>query len=147
MLRPAVGCVVTRFPDRFVGYVGVDPTAGLEVCLEQLEEQLDELPQAVGLKMYPAQVERAIQACPQVELCCVFGLPDVTWGEVVCALVVGPQALRHTLGPFLRAHLMPHQLPRRIALIDSLPETALGKLDRRAAALKYCDQLLPLEYR
>jgi hypothetical protein len=48
---------LTRFPDRFVGYVGVDPTAGLEVCLEQLDEQLDELPQAVGLKMYPAQVE------------------------------------------------------------------------------------------
>jgi uncharacterized protein len=48
---------LTRYPDRFFGYVGVDPTAGLEVCLEQFDEQLDELPQAIGLKMYPAQVE------------------------------------------------------------------------------------------
>jgi predicted TIM-barrel fold metal-dependent hydrolase len=48
---------VTRYPDRFLGYVGVDPTAGLDVCLRDLEEQCDELPQAVGLKMYPAQVE------------------------------------------------------------------------------------------
>lgn len=47
----------TRYPDRFVGYVGVDPTAGLEVCVRDLDEQLDELPDAVGLKMYPAQVE------------------------------------------------------------------------------------------
>jgi uncharacterized protein len=48
---------VTRYPDRFVGYVGVDPTAGVDVCIEDLHEQVDEVPQAVGLKMYPAQVE------------------------------------------------------------------------------------------
>jgi uncharacterized protein len=47
---------VKRYPDRFVGYVGLDPTKGLEHCMADLEEQLDELPQAVGLKMYPAQV-------------------------------------------------------------------------------------------
>lgn len=48
---------VSRYPDRFVGYVGVDPTAGVDACIEDLNDQLDELPSAVGLKMYPAQVE------------------------------------------------------------------------------------------
>lgn len=48
---------LNKYPDRFLGYVGVDPTAGLEVCLRELDEQVQELPQAVGLKMYPAQVE------------------------------------------------------------------------------------------
>jgi uncharacterized protein len=48
---------VTKYPDRFLAYVGVDPTAGLETCLRELDEQVAELPQAVGLKMYPAQVE------------------------------------------------------------------------------------------
>ncbi|WP_409329423.1 amidohydrolase family protein [Trujillonella humicola] len=47
----------TRYPDRFLAYVGVDPTAGLETCLRDLDEQMADLPQAVGLKMYPAQVE------------------------------------------------------------------------------------------
>jgi uncharacterized protein len=47
----------TKYPDRFLGYVGVDPTAGLETCLRELDEQMEELPQAVGLKMYPSQVE------------------------------------------------------------------------------------------
>jgi predicted TIM-barrel fold metal-dependent hydrolase len=47
----------TKYPDRFLGYVGVDPTAGLDTCLRDLDEQLDESPDAVGLKMYPAQVE------------------------------------------------------------------------------------------
>lgn len=48
---------VRRWPHRFVGYVGVDPTQGLQVCLRELDEQLDELPEAVGLKLYPAQVD------------------------------------------------------------------------------------------
>lgn len=48
---------VRRWPQRFVGYVGVDPTLGLDVCLRELDEQLDELPEAVGLKLYPAQVD------------------------------------------------------------------------------------------
>ena len=48
---------VTGYPDRFLGYVGVDPTSGLETCLRELDEQMEELPQAIGLKMYPAQVE------------------------------------------------------------------------------------------
>jgi len=47
---------VRRWPHRFVGYVGVDPTKGLDVCLRDLDEQLEEMPQAVGLKLYPAQI-------------------------------------------------------------------------------------------
>jgi predicted TIM-barrel fold metal-dependent hydrolase len=47
---------VSRYPDRFLGYVGVDPTAGLEVCLRELDEQLDDIPDPVGLKLYPSQV-------------------------------------------------------------------------------------------
>jgi uncharacterized protein len=45
-----------RWPQRFFGYVGLDPTLGLDVCLRELDEQMDELPNAVGLKLYPAQV-------------------------------------------------------------------------------------------
>jgi predicted TIM-barrel fold metal-dependent hydrolase len=48
---------VRRWPQRFVGYVGVDPTMGLDVCLREMDEQLDEMPQAVGLKLYPAQID------------------------------------------------------------------------------------------
>jgi predicted TIM-barrel fold metal-dependent hydrolase len=47
---------VRRWPQRFLGYVGVDPTLGLQTCLRDLDDQLDELPEAVGLKLYPAQV-------------------------------------------------------------------------------------------
>lgn len=45
-----------RWPQRFFGYVGLDPTLGLDTCLREFDEQMDELPEAVGLKLYPAQV-------------------------------------------------------------------------------------------
>jgi uncharacterized protein len=48
---------VRRWPQRFVGYVGVDPTMGLDTCLRELDDQMKELPQAVGLKLYPAQID------------------------------------------------------------------------------------------
>lgn len=47
---------VTKYPDRFLAYVGVDPTAGLDVCLRELDEQLEDIPNPVGLKLYPSQV-------------------------------------------------------------------------------------------
>ena len=46
-----------RWPHRVVSYVGVDPTLGTDACLRELDEQLERLPGAVGLKMYPDQVE------------------------------------------------------------------------------------------
>jgi len=49
--------VARRWPDRFFTYVGVNPIEGLESCLRDLEEQMAELPNSTGLKLYPDQVE------------------------------------------------------------------------------------------
>ena len=46
-----------RWPARVVTYLGVDPTLGLERCLADLDEQRARLPHAIGLKMYPDQLE------------------------------------------------------------------------------------------
>jgi predicted TIM-barrel fold metal-dependent hydrolase len=47
----------TRWPERYLTYVGVSPTQGLDVCLKDLEEQMAELPNSIGLKLYPDEVE------------------------------------------------------------------------------------------
>ncbi|SRR5713101_1121744 len=48
---------LTKYPDRFLGYVAVDPTMGIDAALKEMDRQLDEVPAAVGLKLYPSQVE------------------------------------------------------------------------------------------
>lgn len=46
-----------RWPQRWISYVGVDPTRGLDRAVADLERQVAELPTAIGLKLYPDQVE------------------------------------------------------------------------------------------
>jgi uncharacterized protein len=43
-------------PNRMLGYVGVDPTRDLAFVLEDLERQVAACPNAVGVKMYPHQM-------------------------------------------------------------------------------------------
>jgi len=85
-----------------------------------------------GLKVAPQQVEAAIAALPGVAAAVVVGVPDEQWGEVVTAVVVpadhgfDPDSVR------LLSSLTPHQRPRRVELVGTLPELGPGKPDRRA---------------
>jgi O-succinylbenzoic acid--CoA ligase len=114
-------------------------------CLHVLGRDTD-LIVSGGENVYPAEVERAIQRHPSVSQCCVFGVPDATWGSLVCALLVGPQRVSPALVQHFVEQLMPHQRPRRVAFVSQLPQTPMGKLDRKAAAQNYLGQLLSLGY-
>lgn len=114
-------------------------------CLHVLGRDSD-LIVSGGENVYPAEVERIIQAHPAIEQCCVFAIPDATWGSVVGALLVGPKTISADLTAFLAQHLMPQQRPRRVAVVTELPQTTLGKIDRKAAAQDYLSQLLSLDY-
>jgi hypothetical protein len=48
--------VASRWPERYFSYVGVDPTEGVEACVRSMREQMEEIPHAVGLKLYPHQI-------------------------------------------------------------------------------------------
>lgn len=91
-----------------------------------------------GENVYPAEVESVLEACPGIVAAGVFGVPDETWGQVVSAALVidgGAPGIRPDLASLV-AHLgmalAPHKRPRRISIVDALPQTAAGKLDRAA---------------
>ena len=53
---------VTNYPSRFLGYCGVDPSAGVQEALDTFDRQLQAVPEQareriVGLKLYPAQAD------------------------------------------------------------------------------------------
>lgn len=48
--------VARRWPQRYFSYVGVDPTQGVQACIDSMREQVQEIPGAVGLKLYPHQI-------------------------------------------------------------------------------------------
>jgi uncharacterized protein len=45
------------YPARVLGYVGLDPTMEKAAVLDDLERQVADLPQAVGVKLYPHQMD------------------------------------------------------------------------------------------
>lgn len=49
--------MTTRWPTRVLGYVGLDPTQEVSAVLEDLERQVENTPNAVGVKLYPHQMD------------------------------------------------------------------------------------------
>jgi acyl-CoA synthetase (AMP-forming)/AMP-acid ligase II len=64
----------------------------------------------------------------------VFGRPDETWGQIVCAALVadGAAPAAEAIAAFLAPRLARHKQPRRLCFVPALPQTAGGKLDRGA---------------
>jgi acetyl-CoA synthetase len=62
------------------------------------------------------------------------GLPDRARTEAVTAFVVlkrTPPDLERVLIEHVRTRLSPHLAPRRVLVLDALPMTATGKIQRR----------------
>ncbi|MDO8705597.1 MAG: AMP-binding protein [Sulfuricaulis sp.] len=88
-----------------------------------------------GFNIYPREVEDVLSSDPSVAMAAVIGVPDAKWGEAVMAVVVAkPGASVDTEGLIQRVKQMKgaQHAPKRIAVVDALPLTALGKVDKKA---------------
>jgi acyl-CoA synthetase (AMP-forming)/AMP-acid ligase II len=89
--------------------------------------RLKDIIRSAGETVSPTDVEMALADCPGIAEVAVVGIPDMTWGEIVCAVVVAAPGAEPTLES-LRAHcegrLTSYKLPRRLELIDKIPRTA-----------------------
>lgn len=95
----------------------------------------DDLITTGGEKVAPVEVEQEIEGCVGVREACVFGVADPIWGQrLAAALTVAPDFRLEVLVSWIRDRLAPFQRPRLVALLEALPVTEGGKLDRRAVA-------------
>jgi O-succinylbenzoic acid--CoA ligase len=87
-----------------------------------------------GENVLPLEVERVLEGQPGVVEAAVFGRPDREWGERVCALLVAAPGARidvEAVRGAAAAALLPHQRPRELEVVETLPRTPSGKLLRR----------------
>lgn len=85
-----------------------------------------------GVNVDPAAVEVVLEDDPAIGRAGVVGRPHDEWGEVVVAVVTaagGPPDIAD-LQARVRDRLGSAAVPRRIEVVDHLPLTALGKVDR-----------------
>lgn len=87
-----------------------------------------------GLNVYPTEVEETIVQHPDVSEVAVYGMPDPTWGERVCAACVpspGAHLDEQVLIDWCRQRLADYKCPRGVRLVDELPRSSTGKVLRR----------------
>lgn len=91
--------------------------------------RLDDLINQAGFKLSPQVLEEVVEELPGVLDCAVVGMPSELLGQEAVVCVVGPASPEEVLA-HCRRRLPPHQQPARVQLLEGLPRTPLGKLER-----------------
>lgn len=108
----------------------LDPSGRLHV-----DGRLSELIVTGGENVWPAPVEAVLRRHPGVADVAVAGRDDPEWGQRVVAFVVphpsGSAPTLDALRAMVRDELAAYAAPRQLELVESLPTTSLGKVQRR----------------
>jgi fatty-acyl-CoA synthase len=87
-----------------------------------------------GVNVYPAEVEAALEAHPDIAEVAVVGVDDPDWGERVRAFVVrraGSEVDEGVLKAWCRERLSGAKVPRDYVFLDGLPRNPTGKVLKR----------------
>lgn len=87
-----------------------------------------------GENVSAAELEEHLLAHPIVAQAAVIALPDQTLGELVCAVIVasGTSPKLKEIKAFLTDRgLARYKLPDKLVVLDQLPSTAVGKINKR----------------
>jgi acetyl-CoA synthetase len=100
------------------------------------EGRADDVIKSAGYRIGPFEVESALLLHPAVAEAAVVGVPDALRGHIVKAYVVLKAertpypGLEDELVDVVKTHVGRHQSPRAIELLDELPKTETGKIQR-----------------
>ena len=96
--------------------------------------RVDALINVEGKKVQPREVETVLRAMPGVRDAVVLGIRAATGKEIVRAVIArDPGRLSYEeVAAWCRPRLAPHKIPRSILLVDDIPRTGRGKVDRAA---------------
>jgi long-chain acyl-CoA synthetase len=95
-----------------------------------------------GFKVFPREVEEKLYKLPFIEVCAVLGIdnPDRPGSELVKVVVQKSESYKDRsddeiiseIEKFGKEHLGAYKKPKIIEVVDEIPMTAAGKVDRKA---------------
>ena len=97
--------------------------------LLEVHGRMDDLIVTGGENVAAGEVEEAIRSHPDVTDAAVLGIDDAEWGRAVWAFVAGDVAEADVV-EHCRGILPGFKVPKRVVVLDELPRTASGKVER-----------------
>lgn len=107
-----------------------------------LTGRLKELINRAGEKISPREIDAVLMKNQSVAEAVTFGFPHPTFGEEVAAAVVLHQSEMESEASLMkhcREHLAEFKCPKKLYIVDHIPQTATGKVRRNAVATALMD--------
>ena len=93
-----------------------------------------------GFKLYPAEIEAALEEHEAVREAAVAPIPHPVLGEDVAAFVVASaQVDEQALRDHCRRRIAANKVPSQIVFVAELPRGAYGKVRRRELVARYAE--------
>jgi acyl-CoA synthetase (AMP-forming)/AMP-acid ligase II/acyl carrier protein len=154
------GEIVIRGAHVMSGYKG-NPTANEEVFVNGwfrtgdegyldgdsflfITGRLKEIINRGGEKVSPREIDEVLMTCPGIREALAFAVPHPTLGEDIAAAVVATDKIQVTeslIRQYLCGRLADFKLPSRIFIVDEIPKSSIGKVQRVGLAEKFAQQL------
>ncbi|HKW13252.1 MAG TPA: fatty acid--CoA ligase family protein, partial [Candidatus Krumholzibacteria bacterium] len=125
------------------GDIGVIDDRGWLVLRGREREEINK----GGMKVYPGDIDGVIERFAATLDVCSFAYADPLLGEdvgVAVALKQHNEATLRELHQWARQHLAAHQLPQRWYVLDEIPRTSRGKVNRAQIA-EHCMSRRPVD--
>ncbi|MGH1490243.1 MAG: AMP-binding protein [Acidimicrobiales bacterium] len=134
--RPDATATTLRDGWLFTGDIGRLDADGFLYLLDRKNDMII----SGGMNVYTSEVEVVIVEVEGVEQVAVVGVPHPDWGEAVVAFVVAAasdgggdaEAITDRVIETCRVDLAKYKVPKRVILVDELPTTVFGKIDKKA---------------
>lgn len=97
-----------------------------------------------GENIAPREIEEFLHTHPEVSVVQVFGIPDATYGEIVCAWIVPRPGARPTeagIRAFCQGRIAHYKVPAVVRLKSELPMTVTGKPQKYLMRAAMIDEL------
>jgi fatty-acyl-CoA synthase len=155
----SMGAVELRGPWIAGGYLGEDDDSGKftedgwfatgDIAIGSPEgyiviaDRTKDLVKSGGEWISSVDMENAIAGMDGVSAAAVVAVPDPKWDERPLPCVVGSVSIDDVRAHLEAAGFPRWQLPERLELIDALPLTSVGKVDKRALRERYAGTSAP----
>ncbi|WP_018991590.1 AMP-binding protein [Aromatoleum toluclasticum] len=98
-----------------------------------IRDRKKEMAKVSGFNVFPREIEEVLYLHPAVREAAVVATPDAYRGELVKAFIAlrpGQAASPAQLVEHCRANLAKYKVPAQISIVEELPKTAVGKIDK-----------------